>query len=69
MNKTPSQPFQFRLIDLLAVMLWVAIVLAAWRSGLLQPRLMPLLFPPVAGIGVYVALRAAKRFNKRTPGG
>jgi len=69
MDKTPSQPFQFGLLDLLAVMLWVAIVLAAWRSGLLQPRLMPLLFPPVAALAVYAVLFAAKRLGKQKAGG
>jgi len=69
MSKTPSQPFQFGLIDLLAVMLWVAIVLAAWRSGLLQPQLMPILFPVVAAFAVYAGLFAAKRLSQRKPGG
>ena len=69
MEKTPSKPLQFGILDLLAVMLWVAIVLAAWRSGLLQPQLMPFLFPPVAGLAVYVMLLAAKRLRKRTHGG
>jgi hypothetical protein len=68
MNKTPGKPFQFGLLDLLAVMLWAAIVLAAWRTGLSQPRLMPILIPLAAGIGVYALLFAAKRFSKRKPG-
>ena len=69
MNRTPSQPWQFGLLDLLAVTLWAAIVLAAWRSGLLQPQLMPFLFPPAAALAVYGILLAAKRFRKRKSGG
>jgi len=69
MDKTPSQPLQFGLLDLLAITLWAAIVLAAWRSGLLQPRLMPILFPLVAALAVYAVLFAAKRLSQRKPGG
>jgi hypothetical protein len=65
MDELSRKPFQFGLIDLLGVMLWTAIVLAAWRSGLLQPRLMPIVFPPIAALGVYAALLAAKRFRMR----
>lgn len=68
MDKVPGKPFQFGLLDLLAVMLWVAIVLAAWRTGLFQPMLMPILIPLVAAVGVYALLRAAKRISRRKPG-
>ena len=68
MNKMPGKPFQFGLLDLLAVMLWVAIVLAAWCTGLFQPLLMPILIPLAAGIGVYALLFVAKRFSRRKPG-
>jgi hypothetical protein len=68
MNRVPGKPFQFGLLDLLAVLLWAAIVLAAWRSGLLQPLLMPFLFPPVAALAVYAVLLAVKRVSKRKQG-
>ena len=56
--------FQFGLLDLLGVILWAAIVLAAWRTGLSQPMLMPIIIPVGAAVVVYAGLIAAKRFIK-----
>ena len=62
---TPRKPpFQFSLGSLLAAIAWAAIVLAAWRSGLLQPTLMPILFPVAAAIGVLGVLLAARHFGR-----
>ena len=63
-NQTPRKPFQFGLLDLLGVILWAAIVLAAWRTGLSQPMLMPIIIPVGAAVVVYAGLIAAKRFIK-----
>jgi hypothetical protein len=56
-------PFQFGLGSLLAAIAWAAIVLAAWRSGLLQPTLMPILLPVAAAIGVLGVVLAARHFS------
>jgi len=60
----PNKPIQFGLKELLGVVLWAAMVLAAWRSGLLQPQLMPIIFPLVAALGVYALLLASRRFEQ-----
>jgi hypothetical protein len=63
-DPTPRKPFQFGLLDLLAITLWAAIVLAAWRTGLSQPMLMPIIIPVGAAIVVYAGLIAARRYTK-----
>jgi hypothetical protein len=62
----PNKSFQFGLGHLLGVVLWAAMVLAAWRSGLLQPQLMPIIFPLVSALGVYALLLASRRFERGT---
>ena len=60
----PNKTIQFGLKDLLGVVLWAAMVLAAWRSGLLQPQLMPIIFPLVAALGVYALLLGSRIFEQ-----
>jgi hypothetical protein len=58
-----TKTMQFGLKELLGVVLWAAMVLADWRSGLLQPQLMPIILPLTAALAVYGLLLAFRRFE------
>jgi uncharacterized membrane protein YoaK (UPF0700 family) len=61
----PNKTIQFGVKSLFGVVLWAAMVLGAWRSGLLQPQLMPIVFPLVSALGVYAVLLVIWRFEQR----